>query len=120
MTGHRLTDDLMKVDPYTGEVGDGEKIVPRTGYEYKEIKTGGAETATLPDPTTLNQFLTLHMTEDNGNMVVTSSTKVNVAGNNTLTFADVDDLIVLMSVMDGSGGYRWNVLSNDGVALSTV
>jgi len=51
--------------------------------------------------------------------VVTAASGVNQTGNNTLTFADAGDEILLVAI-ENSAALAWRVVSNDGVALSTV
>jgi hypothetical protein len=59
------------------------------------------------------------MLTDGGDIVVTVSAGLNVAVNTTATFADVGDLIDLISVTAAAGGYRWEILANTGsVSLS--
>ncbi len=84
------------------------------------IGSAGAETNTLAAPAYIG--LTLVLTADvvgTGTRVITCATLVNQTGNNTLTFAQAADTIVLVSTQI-AGALRWRVLANDGVALSTV
>lgn len=83
------------------------------------IVTAGAETRTVAAPTFAGQQLLLHMKTDGGNAVVTIASTVNQTGNNTLTFADVNDSILLVGVESGANKV-WRVVCNDGVALATV
>ncbi|MBR9800266.1 DUF2190 family protein [bacterium] len=98
--------------------GDGEAI-PVTHSGTVPLVSAGAETRTLADPTFLGQQLSLCFKTDGGDAVVTSASGVNQTGNNTLTFADAGDVIVLVAIESGAN-LRWRVLANDGVALSTV
>lgn len=79
----------------------------------------GAQTRTLAIPGFKGQRLFLYDDTHAGNIVVTASQAVNQAGNNTLTFGAVRDNIELVAITVG-GALRWQVASNDGVALSTV
>lgn len=80
----------------------------------------GAQTNTIAAPTYVNQILSISVSSDlGGSRVMTVASTVNQAGNNTLTFADVNDTIVLVGVLIGTS-VLWRVLLNDGVALSTV
>lgn len=118
-TGYHLyeSSELARVIP---DPGDGGNIAVAQDLATVELVTTGAETRTLVDPAQANVEVTLVMKTDGGDCVVTASTAVNATGNNTLTFGAVTDIIVLKSVHDGSGGYAWRVIGNDGVALSTV
>jgi hypothetical protein len=88
---------------------------------YCELTSAGAETRTLADPLVGGITAVITMRTDGGNIVMTAATAVNATGNNTLTFADAEDSIVLVSVADGASDYKWAALTIDGgVALSTV
>jgi hypothetical protein len=93
--------------------------IPVTSSGYVPLVSAGAETRTLAAPTFIGQVLNAYFKTDGGDCVVTCATAVNQTGNNTLTFADAGDQIVLMAVESGAN-LRWRVQSNDGVALSTV
>lgn len=94
--------------------------IPVTKSACVAFTVAGTETNTLAIPTFVGQTLVLvDGTHTSGTRTVTSAQAVNQAGNNTLVFAQVADVIVLTAVKIG-GALRWRVLSNDGVALSTV
>jgi hypothetical protein len=93
--------------------------VPAVASGTCAIVTEGAETRTLAIPTFLGQQICLCFQTDGGNAVVTVASAVNQTGNNTLTFADAGDEITLKAVQNGAA-LAWRVVSNDGVALSTV
>lgn len=98
--------------------GDGGAIsVDAPGFV--NLVTGGAETRTVAAPSFQGQELQLDFQTDGGDCVITIATAVNQTGNNTLTFADAGDQIVLRAGRSGSN-LRWRVIANDGVALSTV
>jgi hypothetical protein len=77
----------------------------------------GAETRTLAIPTFMGQRLSIVCDTYVGNIVVTSSQALNQAGNTIMTFGAVRDYIALEAITVG-GALRWQVLGNDGVALS--
>ena len=52
-----------------------------------------------------------------GARVVTSAQALNQAGSTIMTFAAARDYVYLRAVQVG-GALRWNVVSNDGVALT--
>lgn len=93
--------------------------IPITATGHVNIVTAGAETRTLAAPTQVGQQLLLSMKTDGGDAVVTVATTVNQTGNNTLTFADAGDAILLIAKQNGAN-VRWFAASNDGVGLSTV
>lgn len=93
--------------------------IPVTNSGSVQLVTAGAETRTLAVPQRVGQLLALSMKTDGGDAVVTVAAAVNQAGNNTLTFNDAGDCLVLVGIESGSNK-RWRVLSNDGVTLSTV
>jgi len=101
--------------------GDAAAIVPdRQRAVCPMVSTVSAgETNTLPDPEFMGQELTICFKTDGGDRVITAATGVNQTGNNTLTFADAGDMIALRAIQSGSS-VVWRVMSNDGVALSTV
>jgi len=98
--------------------GDGGAI-PVVASGHCPLVTEGAETRTLAIPTFVGQMLLLHMKADGGNGVVTVAGNVNATGNDTLTFADTTDAILLVAV-DNDGTLCWRNLGHDGVALSTA
>jgi hypothetical protein len=98
--------------------GDGNAI-PVTASGSVSLVTGGAETRTLAIPTFIGQVLNLSFDTDVGDCVVTASAAVNQAGNNTLTFTDVGEIIVLTAI-EIAGALVWRDTANDGVALTTV
>lgn len=110
-----FTGDAVILDP-----GDGETLIVDRNQGMVELETSSAETRTLEDPSKSGVLLTLTLKTDGGNCVVTADTAVNATGNNTLTFGDAGDTILLTSIPDGSSGFKWKALANDGVSLSTV
>ena len=98
--------------------GDAGAISVQTSG-YVSLVSGGAETRTMAAPLFIGQEIQLDFKTDGGDCVVTISTAVNQTGNNTLTFADAGDQVVLRAGQSGTN-LRWREQSNDGVALSTV
>lgn len=93
--------------------------IPVTGSGYVAIVTAGSETRTLAAPTFVGQELLLYIKTDGGTCVITVASAVNQTGNNTITMADVRDVIRLVAIESGSNKV-WHVASNDGAVLSTV
>jgi hypothetical protein len=89
------------------------------GPGYVNLVSAAAETRTVAAPQFVGQLLQLNFQTDGGDCVVTISTAVNQTGNNTLTFADAGDHILLQAGQSGAN-LRWRVLANDGVGLTTV
>ncbi len=83
------------------------------------LVTGGAETRTLAIPDRAGDMLSLGFKTDGGDCVITVASGANQTGNNTLTFADAGDHLLLAAIENGAA-LAWRIVSNDGVALSTV
>jgi hypothetical protein len=77
------------------------------------------ETNTLAIPTFVGQQLSLtaNTVAGGATRIITASQGVNQTGNTVLTFAQARDT-VLLTAITVSGALRWQVVSNDGVALS--
>ena len=93
--------------------------IPVTASGYVDLVSAAAETRTLAAPTFKGQELLLNFKTDGGDCVVTCATLVNQTGNNTITFNDAGDSVLLVAKTSGAN-IRWTVVSNDGAALSTV
>lgn len=102
------------VDP-----GDEGAIAPTSSGTVALVTTeGGGETRDLADPEFVGQLLALTLDTDGGDCVITAESAVNQNGDNTLTFDNAGETIVLIGVSVG-GDPKWRVLSNDGVGLTT-
>lgn len=98
--------------------GGANAAIPVTRSASLGIVTAGAETNTLAIPTFLGQKLFLYMdTRVGGDRVVTSAQALNQTGNTIMTFGAARDNILLQAIKVGSA-LRWQVVANDGVALS--
>lgn len=93
--------------------------IPVTASGYVPIVTAGSETRTLAAPSFVGQELLLYVKTDGGTCVITVASAINQTGNNTITTAEVRDVIRLVAIESGSSKV-WHVVSNDGAALSTV
>lgn len=93
--------------------------VPVTRSGNCALTSAGAETRTLADPGTVG--LTLNITCDVyvGDITLTAASALNQTGNNTLVFGAARDTLTLTSIQVG-GVPVWQIVGNDGVALSTV
>lgn len=99
--------------------GNGKALPIDKGNTTINLVTAGAETRTLARPKIEGQLLQLNLKTDGGDCVITVTGGVNQTGNNTMTFADAGDMLLLIAGCSGSN-LVWRVASNDGVALSTV
>jgi len=93
--------------------------IPVTNTGYCPLVTEDAETRTLDAPTYCGQMLLLFMKTDGGDCVVTCATTLNETGNNTITFANTGEAVLLIGVDEGASK-RWRIATADGATLSTV
>ena len=109
------------VNPLAAGIADpgASGAIPVTASGYVDIVTAAAEARTIAAPTSKGQQLLLSMKTDGGDCVVTVASTVNQAGNNTITFNDAGDAVLLVAKTNGAN-IRWSVAMNDGAVLSTV
>lgn len=122
MSGHNAQADMYKSPLIKPDPGDAGTI--RHGEDFGaivELVTSGAETRTLADPDKAGVELFLSMKTDGGDCVVTASSAINTTGNNTITFANTGETLMLKSV-NNNGSFVWREIGGDagGPALSTV
>lgn len=86
---------------------------------FVALKSTGAETRTLNDPRDPHDRITLFMDTDGGAITVTAVTAINEAGNNTITFDDPGETIVLQAITI-AGTAVWRPTATDGAGLTTV
>lgn len=92
--------------------------IPVTHSGSFPVTTAAAETNTLADPTYLGQTITIFVdTYAVGDRVITAASRINQAGNTIITLGAVGDFIKLEAITIG-GALKWQVVSNDGAALS--
>ena len=125
MSGHRITADLLKADFNQGDPGTGGTITAEGNWTVVELISAAAEETsalrrTLADPVKSGQVIVLTLKTDGGDLGVYNATGVNTSGssNNTITFGDAGDTVVLTSVPNGTSGYRLIITANDTAALS--
>ena len=121
MSGHRITADLLKADTVLLDPGNGGVIRAEGWLNVVEFVTGsGNETRTIAAPDKSGQQLVLtHKTDGGGYIDVTGPSKYTSGGSNTtLQFADALDTVVFVSIPDGTSGYKWIIVVNDGATLS--
>ena len=115
---HRILNTVKDADHVLPDLGAGKIITTQKDLQICEMVSAAAEARTLANPTKAGNRLTLRMKTDGGDITVTASNGLNVAGNTQAVFADVGDALDLISVSHTTG-YRWDILTNLGsVALS--
>ena len=97
--------------------GNAGAIPTNQGSGYCALASGGAETRTLAVPSYPGQRLSLMCDTHVGNITLTSAQRINQAGNTQMVFGAVGDFIELVGVTIAAA-LRWQVVGNDGVALS--
>ena len=132
-SGYAVTDDEALVDSIdaldvraerdagtyaAADPGDGNAI-PVTHSASVELGIGaGAETGTLANPGWKGQQLDIYAgAVAGGSRAITAASAVNQAGNTVMTFAAIGDFVRLAAIKVGAA-LRWQVVSNDGVALT--
>lgn len=90
-----------------------------TNSGYCPLVSAGAETRTLAAPSFVGQRIVISMKTDGGDIVVTCATTFNEAGNNTATFDNTGETLILTAVEEGAT-LRWRGTVADGAALTTV
>lgn len=92
--------------------------IPVTHSGSFPVTTAAAETNTLADPTYLGQTISIFVdTYAVGDRVITAASRINQAGNTIITLGAVGDFVKLEAITIG-GALKWQVVSNDGAALS--
>jgi len=100
------------------DVGDAAALPVGFSY-FMPITTAAAETNTLAIPTFVGQRIRLMMyARVGGDRVITVAQAINQTGNTIMTFGAARDFIELEGVQIVGDALRWQVVANDGVALS--
>jgi predicted RecA/RadA family phage recombinase len=112
---------LATFNPLTAGIADpgNAGAIPVGSSGHVDIVTAGAETRTLAVPTAAGVQLLIGMKTDGGDAVLTVADPHIDGTNNTVTFNDVGDAILLMATPSGSG-FVWRLVVNVGCALSHV
>ena len=97
----------------------GAVTVPAHHHAVCALTSAGVETRTLGTAAFAGQRVSLQFSVDGGNLTLTAAATVNQTGDNTLLFEAAGDEITLRASVK-AGALVWRVVSNDGVALSTV
>jgi len=115
---HRIHHDLYRASKGMADPGNTKTILVTEDLQICEMVSTGTETRTLANPTKAGLRFVLRMLTDGGDITVTASNGLNVAGNTAAVFADAGDLLSLVSVSHTTG-YRWEIEVNTGsVSLS--
>ena len=118
MNAHNALHWLYRAARDMADPGASGKIKISKDLQVVELDSDTAESRTLANPTKTGIRAIIRMKTDNGDITMTAANGLNVAGNTTAVFADVGDLLELISVSHTTG-YRWEILTNTGsVALS--
>jgi hypothetical protein len=121
MNSANLAAMLMQADwEYADPVSGAVILVDKSGHVSFATGASG-ETNTLPNPVVANTELTLTCrSHGGGNRVITAAGAINKTGNTIMTFGATRDTIVLKSIKTDCTPltFRWQVVANDGVALS--
>lgn len=92
--------------------------IPVTHSGSFPVTTAAAETNTLADPSYLGQTISIFAdTYAVGDRVITAASRINQAGNTIITLGAAGDFIKLEAITIG-GALKWQVVANDGAALS--
>lgn len=120
MSGHRVRDDMAFVNESAESNVDGGQLGARKtwGFTYL-LRSAAGETRVLEPPSNPDQRLILTFIEDNGDIAVTVSSGTLDGTNDTATFEDEGDTIVLTSFYTAAGVLEWRITYDIGsVALS--
>ena len=115
---HRVHHDLYRAPKGLSDPGNAGTIRVTQDLQIMEMVSVGEKTRTLANPTKAGLRFVLRMLTDGGNITATATNGLNVTGNTAAVFADVGDLLSLVSVSHTTG-YRWEIEINTGsVSLS--
>ena len=113
INSRRILNAIHDADHSLNDPGPGGLIDPFGDMQICELSTASSETRTLANPTKPGIRFTLRMKTDGGDCTVAVSNGLNVAGDTQAVFADVGDLLEMVSVSHTTG-YRWEILVNTG------
>lgn len=119
MSTHAILQEIYEADATIPDPGAGGTIRVDRSPGIVELVTATAEGRILPDPVSSGILLTLYSKTINTQCLVVADTAID-GTNNRLTFDADGETLVLVSVSDGSGGFKWWMLVNVGsVGLSS-
>ena len=117
MSAHNHLQEGLIADYELPETSNGGGIILDRSPAVCSIRTSGAETRKLDSPLAVGSRLTITLSDDGGDCVITADDPINQAGNTVITLADVGDTVDLVSTNVG-GSPVWRVVANDGASLS--
>jgi len=94
--------------------GDAGTIKVDRDLGIVDLESTGVETRTLDAPLRAGLRLVIRMKTDGGNITLTAPAGLNVALDTQAVYANVGDLLSLVSVT-ASSGYRWEILVNTAI-----
>lgn len=112
-----MPDIDLNLTTHIADPGNGAAIPVTYRDLTVQIASGGVETRTLAIPTQRGQKLRIYCSAAVGAITIAHGTRLNQAGNTTMTFGAAHDYIELVGIYTGAA-YVWQVNANDGVALS--
>lgn len=119
--------DSLNLPFHLAQFADWEYAEPVTATDIPIQKSGtiafatgaSGETNTIANPSRPGQTLVITCrSHGGGDRVITAAGAINQAGNTIMTFGADRDTIFLYSIRTTASAFRWQVLANDGVALS--
>jgi hypothetical protein len=118
-TALRIHHDLYRGPKILKDPGNAGIIRPNADLQICEMESGASgETRTLPRPTKAGIRFTLRLkTDGGGDVVVTATGGLNIAGETQATFGDASDMLSLISITVSAGVFRWETLPGN---LGTV
>ncbi len=116
---HQIHSFIFRASHILTDPGDAGTIRPNKDLQICEMVSAAAETRTVAAPTKPGIRFVLRLMTDGGTVTVTVTGGMNVALNTVATFADVSDILSLVSISITATTYRWEIAEgNVGVALS--
>lgn len=118
MSAHRVLRDLFRafesVGPGIGvDPGDAGTITPELWAQQFPIVTAGAETRTLAQPAKPGILTSICLDTDGGDLTLTVTGGYNNDDDTSIVFDDAGDLVVFMSIKEGSN-YYWRAIHQEG------
>lgn len=121
MSAHNILQQMSEAKKVVADPGAGGTIQPGDlGIGICEIVSATAESRYIGDPVFHGQILVIVFVEDGGTVQVDFGVPtLDNTGNQIAEFDNVRDTAVFMSVGDGAGDYRWQVLILQGATVTT-
>lgn len=118
MSAHRVLKDLFRGFESNGpgigvDPGDAGTIAPDLWAQQFPIVTAGIETRTLAQPSNAGIITSVCLDTDGGDMTLTVTGGYNNDDDTSIVFDDAGDLVVFMSIKEGSS-YYWRAIHQEG------